>query len=124
MFDLDEAARIDVHGIKSHPWFKAKMRPHLEDAIARMETEQRENERRVAEGAFSNQMRDEAVKNLIRIASSPEIRELASAPLEPNMKFEVISRIRLRTIMDAYPKFDRKSMHAMLSSHKDRLQAS
>ncbi|GAX78593.1 hypothetical protein CEUSTIGMA_g6032.t1 [Chlamydomonas eustigma] len=124
MFDLDETSRIDINGIKSHPWFKAKMRPHLEEAIAKMEEEQRENERRVAEGAFSNQMRDEAVKNLIRMASSPEIRELAAEPIKPNIKFEIISRIRLRTMMAAYPKFDRKSMHAMLSRHKDRLHAS
>ncbi len=122
MFDLDEGKRIDIAGIKSHPWFKKPMRPHLEEAIAKMEQEQAENERKVAAGDFRSQMRDAAVQvsvvrelphglevpckviapvrsqNMIRLATSAEFREQSSQPVGRDSRFEILTRIRLRTL--------------------------
>ena len=44
MLTVDEAERIDVAGIRQHPWFRRRMRPLLEEAIQKMEAEQAKNE--------------------------------------------------------------------------------
>ncbi len=40
MFELDEAKRIDVKDIKTHPWFSLPMRPEYQDAIQKIESKQ------------------------------------------------------------------------------------
>ena len=39
----------------------------------------------------------------------------------PDSRFEILARIRLRMVQEAYPKFDRRSMHTMLSLQRNRL---
>ena len=75
MLTVDEAARIDVAGIRQHPWFRRPMRPLLEEAIQKMEAEQADNEKEVAMGAYNSAQRDRAVKDLLDVASSAVFRE-------------------------------------------------
>ncbi len=121
IFDLNESTRISVRGIKSHPWFKKPMRAHLQEAIERMEAEQAANERRCAAGDFTSSNRDSAIRDLIVTASSPEFRQqcanVVGSPVRPNSKLEILSRIQLRTVLDAYPKFDKSSVHVMLKHY-------
>ena len=44
MLDPNEATRIDVEGIRQHPWFRSPMGPQLQEAIEKMEAEQAANE--------------------------------------------------------------------------------
>ena len=44
MLDPNEATRIDVEGIRQHPWFRSPMGPQLQEAIDKMEAEQAANE--------------------------------------------------------------------------------
>ncbi|GAX78594.1 hypothetical protein CEUSTIGMA_g6033.t1 [Chlamydomonas eustigma] len=114
MFEVNESKRLDVKDIKTHPWMMKKMPPDLEAASVKMEREQVDVARKVEAGHFNCKLRDAAVQELIENSSSPEFREQSSKSGAPTTKFEILSRIKLRTVMEAYPKFDKMSVHAML----------
>ncbi|GAX78595.1 hypothetical protein CEUSTIGMA_g6034.t1 [Chlamydomonas eustigma] len=121
MFELDESKRINIEGLRTHPWFMKTMRPHLEEAISAMETEQIENERKVATGAFCSKDRDDAVKMLIEMASSEEFRAQSSKSVSKDTQLVILSRIKLRTVLPAYPKFGKLSLHPMIKPREHML---
>jgi hypothetical protein len=51
MFELDEAKRIDVPAIMTHPWYTAPMRPEFENALQRLHLEQEIAEKKVGRGS-------------------------------------------------------------------------
>ncbi|GAX77681.1 hypothetical protein CEUSTIGMA_g5124.t1 [Chlamydomonas eustigma] len=115
VFELDEQKRIDVKGIKAHPWFNKAMRPELEAATAKLEADQLVNDKKVASGAYHSKRRDAAISNLIKLAASDEFRKRATEPVTEETTFQIWSRIGLRTALEAYPVFDKKSLKNMLS---------
>ena len=115
MFELDEDKRISVKGIMAHRWFSSPMRAEFQEATRQMEADQVEMEKRIAIGAFRSRQRDAAISNLVKLSASDEFRKRAAAPITPDTIFQVWSRIRLKTILDVYPIFDKRSLRQMMS---------
>ena len=51
------------------------MRPVFADAIAKLEADQEETEKRVRVGAYKSKSRDQAIANMIKIAASLEFKQ-------------------------------------------------
>lgn len=115
MFELDEAKRIDVRGIKAHPWYQGPLREPLQQALTKLEKEQALIDRNVEAGAYFSKKRDTAISNLIKLAASEEFKQRATAPIDAETMFQIWSRISLRTALEQYPVFDKKSLKQMLS---------
>jgi serine/threonine protein kinase len=115
MFELDEEKRIDVKGIKAHPWFSTPMRTEFQEAIEKMELSQTEVDNRAMIGAFRSKQRDDAISNLVKLSASDEFRKRAAEPINPDTVFQVWSRISLKTVLKSYPVFDKRSLRQMMS---------
>jgi serine/threonine protein kinase len=90
MFEVDEAKRIDIGGIKAHPWFnKPITTPALRDECAKIEEAQTVIEKKAATGAYRSKTRDAAISNLIKMAASEEFRKRATEPVTEETTFEV-----------------------------------
>lgn len=124
MFELDEDMRIDVKGIRGHPWFSSPMRPEFQEATRKMEADQEEIDKRAMIGAFRSRQRDAAISNLVKLSASDEFRRRAAAPINPDTVFQVWSRISLKTILEVYPVFDKKSLRQMMSYTEGALRES
>ena len=42
--------------------------------------------------------------------------QAAAQPVTKNMNMEITTRIRLRTVLEAYPKFDKKALKTIMAS--------
>lgn len=115
MFELDELKRIDLRSIKAHPWVQLPMKPVFQEAYAKLEAEQLIVDRKVSSGAYHSKRRDAAISNLIKLAASDEFRKRATEPINNDTVFQIWSRISLRTALETYPVFDKKSLKQMLS---------
>lgn len=122
MFELDESKRIDIKGIKQHPWYLAPMQPQFQEPYDKLEAAQIAIDKNVSEGAYHSKRRDAAISNLIKLAASEEFRRRATEPIDENTVFQIWSRISLRTALDVYPVFDKQSLKQIMS-YTDGLKA-
>lgn len=65
MFDVNQDSRITIDGITRHPWFNRMLPPKYEQALAKLQEEQRAIDARVAGGNFRNKERDTALQLLL-----------------------------------------------------------
>ncbi|KAF8062957.1 SAPK1 [Scenedesmus sp. PABB004] len=82
MFALEEGQRIDIPGIREHPWFARPLPPLYANAMGRLNEEQARIDQQVAAGAFVSRDRDSALRRMIYLAASrysPEQEDAASA---------------------------------------------
>ncbi|KAJ9514865.1 kinase-like domain-containing protein [Haematococcus lacustris] len=122
MFELDEQKRIDLRGIMAHPWYNGPMRPHLDEALTKLQQEQESVEKRVAVGAYRSKQRDQAISNLIKLAASDEFRQRASEPITSETTFAIWTRVGLRTVQESYPVFNKASLRAAMRSYQSSSQ--
>eukprot|EP00955_Chlamydomonas_euryale_P023171 244132-Chlamydomonas_euryale.AAC.18 len=115
MFELTETKRIDLRSIKAHPWMQIPMSPKFQSVIDKLERDQYNTEKLVAAGGFRSKQRDAAISNLIKLAASDEFRKRATDPITNDTVFQIWSRISLRTALDQYPVFDKRSLRQMMS---------
>ena len=66
--------RVSIAEIRKHPWYTQPMRTVFADALAKLEAEQAETDRRVRAGAYKSWSRDRAITSMIKIAARVEFR--------------------------------------------------
>lgn len=92
IFEVDEAKRIDIAGIKAHPWYCQQLPQYFDAALEELGAVNKEISKLVASGSFRSSKRDDALRAIVDKASRP------AAPGEGS----TVNRVNLRRLQHRY----------------------
>lgn len=71
IFEMDEAKRVDIPGIRAHPWYNAPLPAVFETALKQLHIDQEETTARIRAAELHNKKRDQALQKLVDRAGVP-----------------------------------------------------
>lgn len=113
-FDFHEESRITVQKLKEHPWYTKELSEKFRKALYIIEKEQAIIERKVKSGAYQSKQRDQAILNVLKLATSTKIAKTANGQMSTRIKMDTriscVTRISLTEVRQHYNALDRRSM--------------